>query len=137
MPVSEFDQTCFEDSITNRSIESLTVLRVLNDSPSFEKTPIMILLTKVDQLQKKLASGRVFKLEKPNNDELINFKEYTGGNNFEEVTEFLREICMLQITGKKKVVLTFKNLVEKNVDFDDEFQELLKGVEKNESEKKT
>lgn len=119
--------------MTFRLSESLTVLKVLNDSPNFITTPILMLITKVDQLEDKLKKGRQFFLDPPESG-VVTFNRYEGNNTIEDIKEYILNLCLAQIKGDKKVVPAFKNLVGKEVQFNDEFDQLIEAADKNEKD---
>ena len=51
----------FKDDITNRLVESLDLFEEVVNSKWFKDTPVVLLLTKPDMLQKELLRGVLFK----------------------------------------------------------------------------
>jgi len=56
--VSEFDQVCEEDEVTNRMRESLHLFETVLDYVYFQNTNVILFLNKKDVLEEKLAAGK-------------------------------------------------------------------------------
>jgi guanine nucleotide-binding protein G(i) subunit alpha len=79
--LSEFNQKCSEDEITNRMLESLNVFEDLLLENNFKETPILLLLNKLDIFTQKIAKK----------DLSCVFPEYKGGNDVEAAIEFIKQ----------------------------------------------
>ncbi|MES1920934.1 guanine nucleotide-binding protein subunit alpha [Bonamia ostreae] len=126
--ISEYAMKCIEDDVTNRICEALSVLRILSEAPVFATTPMLIVVTKSDQLKAKLDEGEKFHLEPPESG-IASFEPYRGDNTLEDIQQYIEDICRAQVKGDKKVIVVFKNLLDDNVTFRDEFDQLLDAVE--------
>ena len=56
--VSEFDQVCEEDEVTNRMRESLLLFETILDYVYFQTTNVILFLNKKDVLKEKLDAGK-------------------------------------------------------------------------------
>ena len=56
--VSEFDQVCEEDEVTNRMRESLLLFETILDYVYFQSTNVILFLNKKDVLMEKLEAGK-------------------------------------------------------------------------------
>ena len=54
----QFDQVCFEDEVTNRLQESLTVFDNVCNSKWFEATPMILLFNKIDLFKEKVVDWK-------------------------------------------------------------------------------
>jgi guanine nucleotide-binding protein G(i) subunit alpha len=79
--LSEFDQSCYEDGITNRMLESLELFEDLLLENNFKETPILLLLNKLDIFTQKISKK----------DLSCVFPEYKGGNDVEAAIEFIKQ----------------------------------------------
>ncbi|KAJ3262870.1 guanine nucleotide-binding protein subunit alpha, partial [Chytriomyces hyalinus] len=52
--ISSYDQTCFEDSQTNRITESLNLFHSLTHHPALKRTCIILFLNKIDLFKEKM-----------------------------------------------------------------------------------
>lgn len=79
--LSEYDQKLREDDTQNRITESLLLFDEVCNSKYFRNTNFILFLNKTDLFEEKL--GRV--------DLSVAFPTYTGGNNFEAATNFIKQ----------------------------------------------
>jgi guanine nucleotide-binding protein G(i) subunit alpha len=79
--LSEFNQKCSEDEITNRMLESLKLFEDLFNSEIFKGIPILLLLNKLDIFTQKISKK----------DLSCVFPEYKGGNDVEAAIEFIKQ----------------------------------------------
>jgi guanine nucleotide-binding protein G(i) subunit alpha len=79
--LSEFNQKCSEDEITNRMLESLNLFEDLFNSEIFKGIPILLLLNKLDIFTQKISKK----------DLSCVFPEYKGGNDLEAAIEFVKQ----------------------------------------------
>lgn len=84
VPLSEFDQLCYEDDVTNRSLESLQLFE--DTCPKLVKGNTIVIFTKIDLLTKKLKDNSKFKIFQEA------FPSYKKGNNVEDVIAFFKEL---------------------------------------------
>ena len=56
--VSEFDQVCEEDDVTNRMKESLLLFETILDYVYFQQTNVILFLNKKDVLEQKMKAGK-------------------------------------------------------------------------------
>jgi guanine nucleotide-binding protein G(i) subunit alpha len=85
--LSEYNQKCYEDDMTNRMLESLEVFEELLNSELFKGIPILLLLNKLDIFTQKIAKK----------DLSCVFPEYKGGNDVEASIEFIKEKYQLLV----------------------------------------
>ena len=102
--VSEFDQVCEEDDVTNRMRESLNLFETILDYVYFEQTNVILFLNKKDVLEEKLKAGKQIskyfpEFPGPEGDygAAIDFfkSEFLGRNEVEEVDRkvYVHETC--------------------------------------------
>jgi len=78
--ISAFDQTLYEDNVTNRLHEALKLFHEICKSKWFSNTVMILFLNKEDLFRQKLASGKSIK---------VAFPEFEGGSDFDASTQFL------------------------------------------------
>jgi len=88
---SEYDQKCYEDDLTNRMQESLSIFSEQVNGNFFKEIPVIILLNKID----------VFKEKMKVKDLSSAYPEYTGGSDVEKGLEFIRQEFRNYNTHKK------------------------------------
>ncbi|KAL9648382.1 hypothetical protein ABK040_011319 [Willaertia magna] len=78
--LSEFDQSCYEDNITNRMQESLKLFSEYIVSKHFENVIVYLIFNKEDIFENKIKIGKSLKVTFPNYDgndnDLIKSKEF-------------------------------------------------------------
>ncbi|CAH8493157.1 unnamed protein product [Schistosoma mattheei] len=78
--MSEYDLTLAEDQEMNRMMESMTLFSSICNNQWFTETSIILFLNKRDIFENKIMKSPL----------TICFPEYTGGNNYEEASEYIR-----------------------------------------------
>jgi len=94
--ISAFDQTLYEDNVTNRLLEDMRLFHDICVSKWFTTTAIILFLNKSDLFKEKLEDGKTISEA---------FPEFTGGSNFKESVTFLQQKFTNvtdPATGKKK-----------------------------------
>lgn len=80
--VSEFDQVCEEDEVTNRMRESLLLFETILDYVYFQTTNVILFLNKKDVLKEKLEAGKKISQY---------FPEFPGEDgNYDAAVEFFK-----------------------------------------------
>jgi len=80
--LSEYDQKLDEDNMTNRTHESMEVFKKeVCDNQWFKDTSIILFLNKEDLFREKIKRVNI----------TTAFPEYTGGQNFEEASEYIKQ----------------------------------------------
>ncbi|KAJ6231851.1 guanine nucleotide-binding protein g(o) subunit alpha [Anaeramoeba flamelloides] len=79
--LSEYDQNLFEDSTKNRMTEALMLFEEICNSRWFTDTSICLFLNKADLFRKKIKTV----------DLNVCFKDYEGGCDFDNASEYLKE----------------------------------------------
>jgi GTPase SAR1 family protein len=79
--LSEYDLTCYEDSVTPRMDESLTLFENICENKSFTKVPIILFFNKDDLFQEKIKKI----------DLSVWDREYEGGCDYEKALKHIRE----------------------------------------------
>jgi hypothetical protein len=79
--MSDFDQKCYEDDITNRMTESMDLFDEMVNGTWFKDTSIMLFLNKTDIFREKIK----------NTDLKVCFPSYTGGNDFDSASNFIKD----------------------------------------------
>ncbi|KAJ3437530.1 guanine nucleotide-binding protein g(o) subunit alpha [Anaeramoeba flamelloides] len=79
--LSEYDQSLFEDSTKNRMTEALMLFEEICNSRWFTDTSICLFLNKADLFRNKIKTV----------DLNVCFKDYEGGCDFDNASEYLRE----------------------------------------------
>jgi len=77
--LSEFDQNCYEDGITNRMLESIELFDQSINGNLLKNATVCLLLNKKDLFQEKIKKK----------DLSILFQDYTGGNDEKAAIEFI------------------------------------------------
>jgi len=98
--ISAFDQTLYEDNVTNRLHEALKLFHEICKSKWFSNTVMILFLNKEDLFRQKIATGKSIK---------VAFDDYTGPNEFEPMTKFLeKKFTNVEdpATGKPKEIYT-------------------------------
>eukprot|EP01123_Difflugia_compressa_P004066 TRINITY_DN1540_c0_g1_i1.p1 TRINITY_DN1540_c0_g1~~TRINITY_DN1540_c0_g1_i1.p1 ORF type:complete len:354 (+),score=51.71 TRINITY_DN1540_c0_g1_i1:59-1120(+) len=98
--ISAFDQTLYEDNVTNRLHEALKLFHEICKSKWFSNTAMILFLNKEDLFRAKLASGKSIK---------VAFPDYDGPNDFESSTQFIQKKFVSvedPTTGKPKEIYT-------------------------------
>jgi len=96
--ISAFDQTLYEDNVTNRLHEALKLFHEICKSKWFSNTLMILFLNKEDIFRQKLEAGKSIKTA---------FADYDGPNDFESSTKYLEKIFTNVIdpaTGKQKEI---------------------------------
>jgi guanine nucleotide-binding protein G(i) subunit alpha len=78
--LSEYDQKCYEDDITNRMLESLELFDTTINNNFFKDKTIILFLNKLD----------VFKIKVKDKDLKITFSDYEGGYDEKAGIEFIK-----------------------------------------------
>lgn len=79
--LSEYDQNCYEDGITNRMLESIELFDQSINGNLLKNATVCLLLNKKDIFQEKIQKKDLSAL----------FQEYKGGNDEKAATEFIIE----------------------------------------------
>jgi GTPase SAR1 family protein len=88
--LSEFDQTCYEDDITNRMTESLELFSETVNNSHFANSTILLFFNKIDIFREKIKKV-----------ELSNwFKDYKGSNTFEDGIAYISSKYLDQNKGE-------------------------------------
>ncbi|KAJ6239590.1 guanine nucleotide-binding protein g(o) subunit alpha [Anaeramoeba flamelloides] len=92
--ISQYDQVLYEDETQNRMVESLQLFDEICNMPWFDKSSIILFLNKKDLFDEKIK--RV--------DIKVAFKDYSGANESEEASKYIRsEFVKLYKNERKKV----------------------------------
>jgi guanine nucleotide-binding protein G(i) subunit alpha len=83
--LSEYDQKCYEDDITNRMLESLELFDETINGNYFKDKTIILFLNKTDVFKQKIATK----------DLTCTFPEYDGGCDFEKAKEYVKQKYLL------------------------------------------
>jgi len=98
--ISAFDQTLYEDNVTNRLHEALKLFHEICKSKWFSNTLMILFLNKEDIFKQKLAAGKSIK---------VAFPDYDGPNDVVSSTNFLEKTFTNVIdptTGLQKEIYT-------------------------------
>ena len=79
--MSAYDQVLVEDEETNRMKESLKLFDSICNNPFFSKTSMILFLNKKDLFEEKITKSPLS----------ICFEDYTGENEYEPASEFVRD----------------------------------------------
>jgi guanine nucleotide-binding protein G(i) subunit alpha len=79
--LSEFNQKCTDDDVTNRMLESMKVFEELTSNYNFKEIPILLLLNKYDIFTQKICKK----------DLSCVFPEYIGGKDVDAALKFIKE----------------------------------------------
>jgi len=79
--MSDYDQKCYEDDMTNRMQESLEIFEETINGTWFKNTPIMLFMNKLDVFKEKIQKT----------DLKQTFPDYNGGCNFEPAAKFIEQ----------------------------------------------
>eukprot|EP00128_Syssomonas_multiformis_P019110 Colp12_sorted_trinity150504_noHs@17146 len=108
--LSGYDLVLVEDDSMNRMQESLQLFDSICNSKWFVKTSIILFLNKVDLFKEKVAKSPL----------TICFPNYTGGNNYEEASAYIRQQfeAMNKSPDKKQIYPHFTTATDtQNVKF--------------------
>jgi GTPase SAR1 family protein len=94
--LSEYDLKLYEDDQTNRMHESLKLFKEISNSKWFFETSMILFLNKRDLFEEKIK----------HKDLTCCFPEYTGGNDIEKATNFIRDQFFAQCEDRKKRIFT-------------------------------
>jgi len=78
--LSEYDQKCYEDDITNRMFETLELFEETINNNYFKDKSVVLFLNKDDVFKKKIATK----------DLTCTFPEYDGGCDYDKAVEFIK-----------------------------------------------
>jgi GTPase SAR1 family protein len=78
--MSDYDQKCYEDDITNRMTESMDLFDEMVNGTWFKDTSIMLFLNKTDIFREKIKRT----------DLKVCFPEYNGGCNYDNASAFIK-----------------------------------------------
>jgi len=98
--ISEFDQTLYEDNVTNRLHEALKLFHEICKSKWFTDTAMILFLNKEDIFRQKLAAGKSVK---------VAFPDYEGPNEYDPSAAFLEKKftdVIDPVTDDKKEIYT-------------------------------
>lgn len=79
--LSEFNQTLFEDGVTNRMVESLSLFSSLCSMQWFRNTTMILFLNKKDLFEEKIKKENI----------TIAFPDYTGPQEFDAAVNFIKD----------------------------------------------
>ena len=82
--LSEYDLVCYEDNETLRMDESLSIFKNICDNATFDEVPMIIYFNKNDLFKEKI---KIVDLN-------IYDKNYTGGLNYENAFEYIKEMFL-------------------------------------------
>ncbi len=116
--LSDFDQKCYEDDVTNRMNESLELFEQTINGQIFRNTLIILFLNKTDVFRQKIATK----------DLKVCFPEYDGGCDFDNACHYIEQrfldlnkfdpdriithfTCAIQADSVTKVMDDVKNVV--------------------------
>ncbi|KAJ3265402.1 Guanine nucleotide-binding protein alpha-2 subunit [Chytriomyces hyalinus] len=94
--LNSYDQTCFEDSVTNRITESLTLFNTIAHHPILKDTSIILFLNKIDLFKAKLLEVPVASY----------FPDYTGSNDIESASKYFDDRFRHENTYTKRAIFT-------------------------------
>jgi len=92
--LSEYDLLLYEDESTNRMAESLRLFKEICNNKWFVNSSVILFLNKKDLFEKKIQEV----------DLNVCFPEYTGGKNYDNATEFIRQRFLEQNTNPTKQI---------------------------------
>lgn len=78
--MSDFDQKCYEDDVTNRMKESMDLFDEMINGTWFKDTSIMLFLNKTDIFREKIK----------HTDLKVCFPDYDGGNDYDNASTFIK-----------------------------------------------
>ncbi len=79
--LSDYDQKCYEDDVTNRMMESLDLFDEIANGNWFKNTTIMLFLNKTDVFREKIKKT----------DLKVCFEEYDSGCDYEKASKFIEQ----------------------------------------------
>lgn len=92
--LSDYDLKLYEDETTNRMQESLKLFKDICSTKWFLNTAIILFLNKKDVFQAKIKHSLLTEC----------FPDYTGGNNFEEASQFIEDKFLQCNTNPAKLI---------------------------------
>jgi hypothetical protein len=102
--LAEYTKNLYEDDITNRLEDSISLFNQLVNWPQFASVPFVLVLSKVDLLQDALDHYPLKKI----------YPEYKGGNNMQQAIEFIKNLYLAQYEGyeNQKIIPVVGSLVD-------------------------
>jgi len=91
--LSEYDLKLYEDDTTNRMHESLKLFKEICNTKWFASTSMILFLNKKDIFAEKIKKI----------DLNVCFPEYTGGLDYDQASEYVRETFLAQNETKKQI----------------------------------
>jgi len=91
--LSEYDLKLYEDDTTNRMHESLKLFKEICNTKWFASTSMILFLNKKDLFAEKIKKV----------DLNVCFPEYTGGLDYDQASEFVRDTFLSQNETKKQI----------------------------------
>lgn len=85
--ISEYDQTVWEDEVTNRVSESLNLFEELVNSPWFHNTNVILFLNKSDLFKEKIVKKPLSTI----------YEDYKGDSTFENQVDFMRQMFLSRV----------------------------------------
>ena len=118
--LSEFDQTCYEDDITNRMTESLELFSETVNNSYFQNSTIILFFNKIDIFREKIKKVNLknwFKDYKGENTVEDGMKyisqKYLDQNKFEQGRIHVYQTCATSSAEVKKVFDQAKDILKK------------------------
>lgn len=102
--LSDYDQLCMEDNLTNRMVESIKLFDTIVNNPYFQQTPIVLFMNKTDLLKKKLPVSPLSKL----------FPDYTGGDDYDLACAFIQQQFVEQMRTIRPIYSHFTCATDTN-----------------------
>lgn len=97
--MSEYDQKCYEDNITNRMLESLELFETTVNNTLFKDKYIVLFLNKFDLFHEKIQVSQLKVL----------FDDYSGGGDVTKGVDFI--VQKYEDCNKGNTKRLFKNIV--------------------------
>jgi len=92
--MSSYDQTLFEDNVTNRVHESLNLFQETVNRECFEDIPIILFLNKLDIFEVKITKVPL----------TVCFPEYTGDNSFDSAVAHFKEQFQRRLNSSEQKI---------------------------------
>jgi len=119
--LSEYDQKCYEDDITNRMLETLELFDETINGNYFKDKTIVLFLNKLDVFKKKIATK----------DLTCTFPDYEGGCKFDLALEYIKSKYRAANKSKQERLLIHTSCATDKNNIDEVFGTVKKELIKN------
>lgn len=104
--LSNFDETCYEDLITNRMMDSLNLFNQLVNDPELIEKPFVVIFNKMDLFKTKIQ-------EKKKYQEMLQlFPDYQDGHDEQKIIDYITSQFLNLHHSPKEITFYYSNATE-------------------------